>query len=148
MAAAFAPSAPLALALLGVRALFSQMDVPARQALVMGLVPPAERPAAASVTNVPRSLGTALAPLAAGALLGAGAAAVPLVAGALKLAYDALLLDVPPIERAAGEGSDGRSWRQNQSSTRRPGRGRSACGLCVTDESRAKACAATIVSSP
>jgi MFS family permease len=93
MATAFAPSAALALACLGLRAALSQMDVPARQALVMGLVPAAERPAAASVTNVPRSLGTALGPVAAGALLGVGSgAAVLFAAGALKLAYDALLL--------------------------------------------------------
>jgi predicted MFS family arabinose efflux permease len=93
MATAFAPSAAAALACLGVRAALSQMDVPARQALVMSLVPAAERPAAASVTNVPRSLGTALGPVAAGALLGLGAgSAVLFVAGALKLAYDGLLL--------------------------------------------------------
>ncbi len=93
MAAAFAPSAPLALALLLVRAALSQMDVPARQALVMGLVPAEERPAAASVTNVPRSLGGALGPLAAGAMLGANEGAAALFAGgALKLAYDLLLL--------------------------------------------------------
>ncbi len=93
MAAAFAPSAPVALGLLLLRAALSQMDVPARQALVMGLVPPEERPTAASVTNVPRSLGGALGPLAAGALLGSGAGAAALfAAGALKLVYDLLLL--------------------------------------------------------
>ena len=104
MAAAFAPSAPIALALLGLRAAFSQMDVPARQALVMSLVPPAERPAAASVTNVPRSLGTALGPLAAGALLGSGAGATALfAAGALKLTYDLLLLGL--FRSIEGEGA-------------------------------------------
>ena len=44
----------------------SQMDVPARQSYVMAMVPPEERAAAASVTNVPRSLASALAPLLAG----------------------------------------------------------------------------------
>jgi MFS family permease len=93
MAAAFAPNGAAALACLGVRAALSQMDVPARQALVMGLVPAAERPAAASLTNVPRSLGTALGPVAAGALLTVGAgSAILFVAGGLKLAYDLLLL--------------------------------------------------------
>jgi MFS family permease len=93
MAAAFAPNAPVALALLLVRAALSQMDVPARQALVMGLVAPEERSAAASVTNVPRSLASACGPLVAGALLGSGAGAVALfAAGALKLSYDLLLL--------------------------------------------------------
>jgi MFS family permease len=93
MAAAFAPNAPVALGLLLVRAALSQMDVPARQALVMGLVRPEERSAAASVTNVPRSLASAGAPLVAGALLGSGAGAAALfAAGALKLIYDLLLL--------------------------------------------------------
>ena len=93
MAAAFAPNAPVALGLLLVRAALSQMDVPARQALVMGLVRPEERSAAASVTNVPRSLASAGAPLVAGALLGSGAGAAALfAAGALKLSYDLLLL--------------------------------------------------------
>jgi predicted MFS family arabinose efflux permease len=69
------------------------MDVPARQALVMNLVPPEEQAAAAAVTNVPRSLAAAVAPLLAGALLEAGWLAAPLVlGGALKLAYDGLLL--------------------------------------------------------
>jgi predicted MFS family arabinose efflux permease len=93
MATAFAPNAPVALALLLVRAALSQMDVPARQALVMGLVRPEERSAAASITNVPRSLASAGAPLVAGALLGSGAGAAALfAAGALKLSYDLLLL--------------------------------------------------------
>jgi MFS family permease len=93
MASAFAPNAPVALGLLLVRAALSQMDVPARQALVMGLVRPEERSAAASVTNVPRSLASAGAPLVAGALLGSGAGAAALfAAGALKLSYDLLLL--------------------------------------------------------
>src|SRR6185503_7848167 len=42
------------------RAMLSQMDVPARQAYVMAMVPREERAAAASVTNVPRSLASAL----------------------------------------------------------------------------------------
>jgi predicted MFS family arabinose efflux permease len=108
MAAAFAPTAPAALALLAIRAALSQMDVPARQALVMGLVPAAERPAAASITNVPRSLGTALGPLAAGALLGSGTGDAALfVGGALKLVYDLLLLGLfRSLEREPAAGDD------------------------------------------
>jgi len=103
MATAFAPNAPIALGLLLVRAALSQMDVPARQALVMGLVPPEERSAAASITNVPRSLASAFAPLVAGALLGSGAGAAALfAAGALKLSYDLLLL---ALFRSLDEGS-------------------------------------------
>jgi predicted MFS family arabinose efflux permease len=89
LSAALAPSAPLAIAFLLLRASLSQMDVPARQALVMRLVPAEERAAAASVTNVPRSLAAALAPLPAGAMLAASSFGWPLIAGGLlKIAYD------------------------------------------------------------
>lgn len=90
--AAFMPDAPSAVACLLLRMAFSQMDVPARQSLVMALVPPAERAAAASVTNVPRSLATALAPALAGAMLGASSFGWPLVCGGvLKIVYDLAL---------------------------------------------------------
>jgi hypothetical protein len=69
------------------------MDGPARQSFVMTVVPPEERAAAASVTNVPRSLASAMAPLPAGALLNYSLFGWPLiVGGACKLVYDALLL--------------------------------------------------------
>jgi len=91
--AALMPTAPLAVACLLARMALSQMDVPARQSYVMAIVPPEERAAAASVTNVPRSLGTALAPLLAGAMLQHSTFGWPLiVGGTLKLAYDLLLL--------------------------------------------------------
>ncbi len=93
IAAAFMPTAPLALALLLARSALSQMDVAPRQSFVMAVVPPEERAAAASVTNVPRSLASALAPLLAGALLERSSFGWPLVvAGALKVVYDLLLL--------------------------------------------------------
>ncbi len=92
IATAFAPSAPVAIGLIFARFALSSMDVPARQALVMSLVPPEERPAAASITNVPRSLAAALSPLLAGALLQAGAFQWALVlGGGLKISYDLLL---------------------------------------------------------
>ena len=56
------PAPGLAIGFLLLRALLSQMDVPARQAFVMAVVPPEERAAAASVTNVPRSLASAATP--------------------------------------------------------------------------------------
>ena len=69
------------------------MDVPARQAFVMAVVPPEERAAASSVTNVPRSLAAGLAPLIAGALLQKTSFGWPLIiGGALKAAYDLALL--------------------------------------------------------
>jgi len=69
------------------------MDVPARQALVMAVVLPEERAAAASLTNVPRSLASAVTPALAGWLFATGHLAVPLVlAGGIKPTYDLLLL--------------------------------------------------------
>jgi hypothetical protein len=69
------------------------MDVPARQALVMSVVPAEERAAAASVTNVPRSLASATTPLLGGFLLSRSDIGWPLLlAGATKITYDLLLL--------------------------------------------------------
>jgi predicted MFS family arabinose efflux permease len=91
--AGIVPSAPAAVAFLLLRAALSQMDVPARQAYVMALVPPEERAAAASVSNVPRSLAAALPPILAGLLLDRSPFGWPLViGGAIKAAYDVLLL--------------------------------------------------------
>jgi MFS family permease len=90
--AALAPTLPLALALLGVRALLSQMDVPTRTAYVMSVVTPGERAAAASFTAVPRSLAAAASPALAGALFASGWLAAPLVlCGVLKIGYDLTL---------------------------------------------------------
>lgn len=90
--AALAPSLPVALGLLLLRALLSQMDVPTRSAFVMAVVTQPERAAAASFTAVPRSLAAALSPSLGGALFAAGWLAAPLVAcGALKIAYDVAL---------------------------------------------------------
>jgi MFS family permease len=91
--AALCPTAGLSITFLLLRAFLSQMDVPARQALVMELVHPDERPAAAAVTAVPRSLASATTPALAGWLLDTGHTAAPLVlAGVLKATYDVLLL--------------------------------------------------------
>jgi MFS family permease len=90
---AWMPTAPLAVAFLLLRMCLSQMDVPARQSYVMAIVPPEERPAAASVTNVPRSLAAAMAPLFAGAMLSHSSFGWPLVCGGVaKAVYDVLLL--------------------------------------------------------
>ena len=90
--AALAPGIELAVTLLLVRALLSQMDVPTRSAFVMAVVTPAERTAAASFTSVPRSLAAAISPTLSGALFAAGWLAAPLVAcGVLKIAYDLAL---------------------------------------------------------
>jgi MFS family permease len=97
--AGIVPNAAAAVTFLLLRAALSQMDVPVRQALVMRLVDPDERAAAASVTNVPRSLATAATPALAGALLDWSSFGWPLViGGALKGAYDLLLL-AQPLDR-------------------------------------------------
>ena len=106
IAAALAPTLESALALLLLRALLSQMDVPARSSYVMAVVAPEERTAAASFTAVPRSLAAAASPVLGGALFAAGYTAWPLIiCGVLKIAYDLALLwsfrDVRPPEETA-----------------------------------------------
>lgn len=104
IAAAIMPDVRLAILFLLLRASMSQMDVPARQSYVMAMVAPEERAAAASVTNVPRSLASAMAPLPAGLLLDASNFGWPLVcAGGLKLVYDFLLLAQFRTHRPADE---------------------------------------------
>ena len=103
--AALVPSLGWAVAFLIARSLLSAMDVPARNSYVMAVVSPAERAAAASVTNVPRSLASALPPLAAGWMLDRSSFGWPLIiAGSLKITYDLLLLAMfrnirPPEEQ-------------------------------------------------
>jgi hypothetical protein len=71
----------------------------------MAVVQPEERPAAASVTAVPRSLASAVAPLLSGWLLSVTMFGWPLIlAGSLKAFYDLALLwqfsaVKPPEER-------------------------------------------------
>jgi predicted MFS family arabinose efflux permease len=98
--AGIVPNAPAAITFLLLRSALSQMDVPARQALVMRLVEPEERAAAASITNVPRSLGSAATPALAGAMLDWSHFGWPLIiAGAAKSTYDVLLL-LAPLDRS------------------------------------------------
>jgi MFS family permease len=91
--AAFSPNLYLALGLLLLRSALSQMDVPTRTSYVMAVVTPAERPAAASITAVPRSLASAISPAISGVLLMTAFSGLPLVVcGTLKIAYDIALL--------------------------------------------------------
>ncbi len=101
----FADSLGLAMALLLLRSALSQMDVPTRSSYIMAIVTPAERPAAASITAVPRSLAAAASPALAGALLALSSFGWPLlVAGTLKIIYDLMLLaafkNIRPPEEA------------------------------------------------
>jgi MFS family permease len=118
----FTPDLGHVIALLLVRSALSQMDVPTRSSYVMAIVPPPERPAAASITSVPRSLASAVSPFLAGSLLGASSFGWPLlIAGALKIVYDVLLFIQfrsvhPPeeegLQRAnAAKGGRGRAER-------------------------------------
>jgi MFS family permease len=106
IAAAFSPNLTIVLTLLLVRSALSQMDVPTRTSYVMAVVTPAERPAAASVTAVPRSLAASISPALAGPLLATSFSGLPLVlCGVLKIVYDVALLFSfrhikPPEERA------------------------------------------------
>jgi predicted MFS family arabinose efflux permease len=86
-----APSLPVAVGLLLARTCLSQMDVPTRQAYVMALVPPAERTAAAAVTNTARYVTRPAGVALAGLLQPMGLALPFLVAGAVKSAYDLTL---------------------------------------------------------
>ena len=101
----FMPTLPLAVLLLFLRALLSSMDKPARSSYVMAVVSPAERPAAAGITAVPRSLAAAVSPAFAGYLLTLSPFGWPLViCGVLKIAYDLTLLGMfrkvkPPEEK-------------------------------------------------
>ena len=89
----FAPNLTIAIALLLVRAALSQMDVPTRSSYVMAVVTPPERAAAASVTALPRSLASAVAPMLSGWLFALSPFGWPLIAaGGLKAVYDVLLL--------------------------------------------------------
>src|SRR5439155_21162831 len=90
-AVAFAPSFPVAAALLLARTTLSQMDVPTRQALVMTVVTPAERTAAAAVTNAARYTVRPVGPLLAAGVQQDALGAPLLVAGVVKGGYDLAL---------------------------------------------------------
>jgi MFS family permease len=88
---AFMPTFPLAAGVLLLRQLLSQMDVPTRQAYTMALVAPQERTAAASVTSLARSAGSAASPVISGALLQGALVTLGLplvIAGVTKCVYD------------------------------------------------------------
>jgi MFS family permease len=105
----FVPQLSWVIVLLLARSALSQMDVPTRGSYVMAVVTPPERPAAASITAVPRSLAAAASPLLAGYLLGISTFGWPLfIAGVVKIAYDLAFLVMfrtvrPPEEATANQ---------------------------------------------
>jgi predicted MFS family arabinose efflux permease len=89
-----APDETAAFALLFARYALSQMDVPTRQAYVVGVVDPEERTAASAYTNTARYVTRPLGPLAAAPILQASLGAPFVIAGALKSVYDLSLYAV------------------------------------------------------
>jgi predicted MFS family arabinose efflux permease len=89
----FAPDLMTAVGLLMARSALSQMDVPTRASYVMAVVSPEERPAAASVTSVPKTFAWATGSIISGYLLTLSGFGWPLlIGGAIKAGYDILLL--------------------------------------------------------
>jgi MFS family permease len=106
----FMPSLELTVGLILVRALITQMDVPVRQSYTMAVVEPDERSAAAGITNVVRSLTSAIGPgISTPLIVVPGLSVIPFLAGgALKIAYDLTLWKLfasrpAPEERARAE---------------------------------------------
>lgn len=101
------PNLELAVGMLLLRHLLSQMDVPTRQSYTMAVVNADERAAAAGILSVARNAGAAVAPLFTGAILARPALGLPfLVAGGLKIIYDLWIYSVfrsvkPPEETSA-----------------------------------------------
>ena len=88
----FAPTLPAAIAVLLLRFVLSQMDVPTRQAYIAAMVDPSERTAAAAATNSARYVARPFGPLVGTILMRSVAIGAPWVAaGALKAAYDVAL---------------------------------------------------------
>ena len=89
---AFSPTLAWAVGLLLARFLLSQMDVPARQAYVVSIVPREDRAAALAVTGAVRGVAQAFGPVLSGVAIGAAAFGLPFYAGGgLKIGYDLAL---------------------------------------------------------
>ncbi len=86
---AFAPTAIIAIALWLTRSLFDEMDVPTRQAYMMGITETDEHPIMAGTANIGRGLGRIPSATVTG-WLWAGALTISpwIAAGTIKLAYD------------------------------------------------------------
>ena len=88
----FTPNLSWAIAILLARFAFSQMDVPARQAYVVSIVPPTERAGAVAMTGAVRGIAQSFGSALDGVAIGAAAFGVPFFAGGgLKIVYDLAL---------------------------------------------------------
>ena len=105
IAAAFAPSAKLAVLLFLCREALVEMDVPTRQSYVAAVVLPNERTFASGITNLARNVFWAVGSAVAGFLMQNLALSAPLaIGGGAKIGYDLLLYRAfrkhkPPEER-------------------------------------------------
>jgi MFS family permease len=89
---AYAPSFPVAAALLLLREGLVEMDVPTRQSYVMAVVRPEERTFASGLTHLVRMAGWAAGPALGGVFMQRVSLLTPLVlAAAMKVGYDVLL---------------------------------------------------------
>lgn len=90
---AFAPTFTIAVVILLLRQSISQMDVPTRQSYVMAVTSDSERPQAAAITGLGRSVASASSPWISGAMLQFAALGLPFIlGGVLKSFYDLVLL--------------------------------------------------------
>ena len=106
------PSLQVAIGLLLARFCLSQMDVPARQAYVVSIVPAAERAGAVASTGAVRGLTQALGPVLAGAAIQSASLGLPFfVGGGVKAVYDLALYVGFRARRAEHEGARGASSR-------------------------------------
>ena len=88
----FSPNFAWAVGLLLARFALSQMDVPARQAYVVSIVPAAERAGAVAMTGAVRGVAQSFGPVLAGLAIGAASFGFPFFAGGgLKIVYDLAL---------------------------------------------------------
>jgi predicted MFS family arabinose efflux permease len=85
--ALFAGLFPVTVILLIIRSTFSQMDIPTRQTVVVGLVPAEDRVSAIAMTGTSRYLARPAAPIIAGLLQNISLGAPLIAAGLLKVIY-------------------------------------------------------------
>jgi MFS family permease len=89
IAFAFAPTAPVAIAIWVLRGFFDEMDVPTRQSYVMAIVPDDERDVMAGTNNLGRGIGRVPSSAVTGLLWSGAVTVAPwLLAGGLKLSYN------------------------------------------------------------
>ena len=100
----FSPTLSWAIGILLARFALSQMDVPARQAYVVSIVPPAQRAGAVAMTGAVRGVAQSFGAALAGIAIGAAAFGLPFFAGGLlKIVYDGALYGAFRNRRAEHE---------------------------------------------